>query len=518
MRHIALFTLILSIVILGSCRKDFSTQRNTGQLEFSKDTVFLDTIFSTIGSSTYALKVYNRSSNDITIPTVQLGRGIDSGYRLNVDGVPGKSFTDVDILAKDSIYVFIESTIDYESVTNPIYEDDLLFDSGANQQLVKLVTLVQDAYFLFPSKTNGVIETLTIDGEETSIQGRYLIENHPINANEFIFTNEKPYVIYGYMMVGTETNDAKTLTVEAGANVHFHANSGLYVNQNSSLHVLGTRNIDGQPQTEVVFQGDRLEPEFENVPGQWGFISLIPGSVNNIINYAIIKNAAIGIISQGIESVATPVLEISNSQIYNHSLFGILGVHTNIKGSNLAINKSGISAFSAMVGGAYNFTHCTFANSWNSPRSTPNILLLDSNKIIKAEADDLVTADFYEANFTNCIVTGSNSIELEFIQDGETEFNYNFMNNIIQFNDVNNIFTDDPFYDFTDASHYSNNIINGFPDFKSLQLNELIIGENSDCIGQAAISGSTQVPLDILGKNRANPADIGAYEHMIFEE
>jgi len=512
MKQLALFTFILSFIVLGSCRKDFSTQPSTGQLEFSKDTVFLDTVFSTIGSSTYALKVYNRSNNDITIPIIQLGSGDDSGYRLNVDGVPGKSFNDIDILAKDSIYVFVETTINYDEVTNPIYEDDLLFDSGANEQVVKLVTLVQDAYFLFPNKINGVIETLVLNGEETSIQGRYL------NDTELTFTNEKPYVIYGYMMVGTETNDAKTLTVEAGANVHFHANSGLYVNQNSSLHVLGTRNIDGQAQTEVVFQGDRLEPEFENVPGQWGFINLFSGSVNNIINYATIKNGTAGVIVQGIESVATPVLNITNTQIYNQSLFGILGIHTNIKGINLAINNSGIAAFSGMVGGAYNFIHCSFANSWNSPRSTSNILLLDSNKIIKAENDDLVTADFYETNFTNCIITGSNTIELEFIQDGDTEFNYNFTNNLIQFNDVNNNFTDDPFYDFTDVTHYNNNILNGFPDFKNLRLNELIIGENSDCIGQAAASGTSQVPFDILGKTRANPADIGAYEHIIFEE
>ena len=84
--------------------------------------------------------------------------------------------------------------------------------------------------------------------------------------------------------------------------------------------------------------------------------------------------------------------------------------------------------------------------------------------------------------------------------------------------EVNNIFVDDPFYDFTDGSHYSNNILNAFHDFKNLQLNELIIGENSDCIGQANTTGTTQVPLDILGKTRANPADIGAYEHIIFEE
>jgi len=511
MKNILFSLVLLGIVLLSACRKDFSTQVSTGQLEFSKDTVFLDTVFSTTSSSTYALKVYNRSKNDISIPSIELGRGSDSGYRLNVDGVPGKSFENIDILAKDSIYVFVETTIDYDEITSPLYEDDLLFDSGANEQVVKLVTLVQDAHFLFPDKVNGVIETIFLDGEDTEIQGRFLTDD------ELTFTNEKPYVIYGYMMIGTEIDEAKTLTIEAGANVHFHENSGLYVNVNSSLHVLGTRNIDGQAQTEVIFQGDRLEPEFENVPGQWGFISLFPTSVNNIINYATIKNGTVGVISQGIENITTPVLEITNTQIYNQSLFGILGIHTNIVGSNLAINEAGIAAIAGTAGGVYNFTHCTFANSW-SPRSTPNLLLLDSNRLTKSEDSELFIADISEFNFTNCIITGSNNIELEFIQDGNMEFNFNFTNNTLDFNDVNNIYTDDPFYDFTDVTHYHDNILNADHDFKNLQLNELIIGENSDCVGQASVSGTTQVPLDILGKTRGNPADIGAYEHIIFGE
>ncbi len=511
MKNILLSLVLLGFVFFGSCRKDFSTEASIGTLEFSKDTVFLDTVFSATSSSTYALKVYNRSDNDISIPTIELGNGADSGYRLNVDGVPGQAFENIDILAKDSIFVFIESTINYNEVTSPLYIDDLQFDSGANEQVVKLVTLVQDAHFLFPSKENGIIETLVLDGEDTEIQGRFLEDD------ELLFTNEKPYVIYGYMMVGTETGEPKTLTIEAGANVHFHANSGLYINENATLHVLGTRNIEGQPQTEVVCQGDRLEPEYENVPGQWGFISLFPTSVNNIINYATIKNGTVGVLSQGIANISVPVLEISNSQIYNQSLFGILGIHTNIKGANLAINNAGIAAFSGMVGGVYNFTHCTFANSW-SPRSTPNILLLDSNKIIKTEDSELVTSDFYEMSFTNCIIDGSNNIELEFIQDGDTEFNYIFSNNSIQFNDVNNIYTDDPFYDFTNLALFTNNLLNIEPDFKNLYLNELIIGEDSECIGQANAIGTMQVPLDILGKARANTADIGAYEHIIFEE
>ena len=59
--------LLIFIATWSSCRKDFEFSPSTGNLEFSKDTVYLDTVFSNIGSSTYNLKVYNRSNEDIVI-------------------------------------------------------------------------------------------------------------------------------------------------------------------------------------------------------------------------------------------------------------------------------------------------------------------------------------------------------------------------------------------------------------------------------------------------------------------
>ena len=76
-----LFLLLAGIAIsLTSCRNDFAFEPSTGGLEFSKDTVYLDTVFTNIGSSTYTLKVYNHSNKDISIPTIQLGKGLNSKY------------------------------------------------------------------------------------------------------------------------------------------------------------------------------------------------------------------------------------------------------------------------------------------------------------------------------------------------------------------------------------------------------------------------------------------------------
>ena len=44
--------------------------------------------------SGYNLKVYNRGNKPITIPKISLENGFNSNYRLNVDGIPGKEFTD----------------------------------------------------------------------------------------------------------------------------------------------------------------------------------------------------------------------------------------------------------------------------------------------------------------------------------------------------------------------------------------------------------------------------------------
>ena len=102
-----LFTIAI-LIFWSSCRNDFEFSPSTGNLEFSRDTIYLDTVFTNIGSSTYNLKVYNRSNTDVLIPTIRLGQGQSSNYRLNVDGIPGKEFENIELLAKDSMYIFVE--------------------------------------------------------------------------------------------------------------------------------------------------------------------------------------------------------------------------------------------------------------------------------------------------------------------------------------------------------------------------------------------------------------------------
>ena len=493
MRYYLTFLCALTFLVFFSCRKDFSAELSSGNLSFSKDTVYLDTVFTNIGSSTYNLKVYNKSNKNISIPSIALGRGENSFYRLNVDGVPGKIFENVEILAKDSLYIFIETTIDYGQVANPIYTDEIVFESEENLQEITLVTLVKDAHFLFPSKdSNGFIETISIgkttDGKDLKVNGFYLEDNTT-------FTNEKPYVIYGYCAVPS----SKTLTIEAGAKIYFHANSGLVISKNATL------TINGESDNKVLMEGDRLEPQFSNIPGQWGAIWLRAGSKNNSIKNTIIKNASAGIIVDSTGSNVTPTLMIKNSQIYNSSNFGILGRETNIYGENLVINNSGQSSLACTIGGTYNFVHSTFANYWNNSfRQYPSVLINNYFTYSKNNTQIAEARDLHAANFTNCIIEGNGNIELVIDKVEGTIFNYFFKNNLLRFKEI------------VDTNHYIDNIFNGNPHFKSPATNELIIGEKSDAVKKGNEAGRILAPKDILGVARTAPPDIGAYQHINF--
>jgi hypothetical protein len=516
MQRTLYFFLSLSFLLLwSSCRKDFEFARSIGNLEFSKDTLYLDTVFTNIGSSTYKLKVYNRSDKDIVIPSVRLRLGENSGYRLNIDGIAGKTFENVEILSKDSLFIFVETTLDIQNISSSrtqfLYTDAIKFDVGSNEQKVELVTLIQDAIFIYPDRDNTtkIVETLkfNIGGEivDTGIQGRVL------QANKLNFTNEKPYVIYGFAVVP----NGETLTIDSGARIHFHDNSGLMVPAGASLQVNGSLSTDPELlENEVIFESDRLEPNFSEVPGQWSTIWLLEGSINNSINYATIKNAAVGILSDG--DAGASKLSISNTQIYNSSNFGILARNSSVQGENVVINNAGLSSFAGTLGGRYNFTHCTFANYWrNGFRQFPSVLL---NNFVEEE-DTTTLADLTEANFNNCIIYGNDNPEilLDEIEDVAVAFNFKFTNCLIKFENRNGNLTGDN-YDLNNTTHYEGTVFNQDPDFKEPNTNQMVIGADSEAINLGNTTFSNQVPSDILGVDRTTAPDLGAYQHIIFPE
>ena len=499
-QSLVLFILGLLLAV-SSCRTDFDTVASSGNLKFSRDTVYLDTVFKNIGSSTYQLKVYNRSKDDILIPIVQLKKGLNSKYRMTVDGMSGnngKIFKDVTLLAKDSLYIFIETTADITDAnpTDFLYTDEIQFDSGSNLQEVALVTLIQDAVFLYPNQNaDGTKEKIQIEGKE--VDGFYLNENDSENGNELIFTKQKPYVIYGY--AGVPEN--KTVTFEAGSKVHFHVNSGLYIGNKASLQINGTTSTTDKLENEVIFEGDRLEPLYSNIPGQWKSIVFANGSLNHSINHLTLKNAVIGL------DFKNPLntIEIKNTQIYNCVEYGILAQNAHINGENIVINNTGIASLSCVYGGNYVFTHCTFNNNWqNSTHFAVNL----SNSLAGATPE---TNPLTQATFNNCIIYGSNFNEFNLNKSTNTAFIYQLNNCLLKFNSSGT----NPDYQFkTDTQHYNNIILNENPKFYNVSKNKFNIDNTS-----AAFAKGNQtyiIPSDIIGNIRTLPPDLGAYQSATF--
>ncbi len=518
MRRLLLLLLIGFAVSLTSCRNDFDFESRTGGLEFSKDTVYLDTVFTDIGSSTYTLKVYNRSDKNISIPKVQLAKGETSKYRMMVDGIPGRVFDDVELLAKDSMFIFIEVTADVADAnpTDFLYTDQILFGEGTNTQKVELVTLIQDAIFLYPQKfSDGTTETLPIGDDE--IYGFYLDEADPTNGNELHWTNTKPYVVYGYAAVPPN----KTLVVDPGARVHFHAESGLIVANNASLHIEGEPSNTNALEKEVIFEGDRLEPNFSEVPGQWGTIWFTQGSTNNIISNLTIKNATVGMLIEGNDGTTSPTIDMENVQIYDCSNVGVLARTGNIVGKNMVVNNCGQASIACTLGGSYDFTHCTFANYW----PIPNQYCVVINDYLET-SDQTLVEPLVKADFKNCILYGSPNLSLSIDKQGngpdinDPNFNYSFDSSLIKFVDLSHIYSSHPLYQFT-GTNYTNCLIatnstNNRPDFKDPNNNELIIGEDSAARGSADFTYSTGTS-DILNQSRSDPSDMGAYKWTTFD-
>jgi energy-coupling factor transporter ATP-binding protein EcfA2 len=493
-----MFFLIGILVTVCACRSDFETVASKGDLVFSQDTIYLDIVFSTIGSSTFQLKVYNKSNEDISIPTIQLGKGLNSKYRMTVDGMSGnqgKLFENVTLLAKDSLYIFIETTVDAADAnsTDFLYTDQIEFDSGVNLQKVALVTLVKDAILLFPKRLpNGSKETIPVGNK--NVEGFYL------DDSQLRFTNQKAYVVYGYAGVPS----GKTAIFDAGARVYFHVNSGLIVGNNASLQINGSKSSTSQLENEVIFQGDRLQSDYHNVPGQWETIWINEGAINNNINHLTIKNASIGLLIQNNNGSNT---SIKNSQIYNSTHYGILAQNGTITAENLVINNAGQAALACVYGGNYTFTHCTFNNNWNNPNQMA--VTLSNFKLGSVPETNALS----KATFNNCIIYGAYSNELELNKKTGAAFEYQFNNCLIKMD--SKTVAANPLYQFTtDATHYNAIILNQDPKFQSIAKNKLNIDGSSSAVAKG--NATYLIPLDIKGNTRTLPPDLGAYQNKPF--
>jgi len=472
----AVFVILsLPLFLVSSCKKDITIDTNPSiQLGFSSDTLIFDTVFSTIGSVTHSLRVYNPSDQRIKISNIHLANGSNSRYSINVDGDSGTSFDDVEIAGNDSLYIFVRVTINPEETNLPyIVTDSIFFETNGNEQDVDLVAWGQNARFI------------VWDTERPNLPNYKIVAGEGVDTT---WTNDLPIVIYGYAIV----DSTGSLTINEGTRVYFHKGSGLWIYKGGSLKVMGT--ID-EP---VYFDSDRLESFYSDLPGQWDRIWLNEGSVNNEINYAVIRNGFIGIQAETLQEFMGNQLTISNTIIENMSGAGILTRYYFIAAANCVIANCGQYAVALTLGGSYDFRQTTIANYWNyNFRQTPSVVL---NNYID-DGQGTVYAYPFSANFANTIIYGN--LENEYVIDENTSEEY-----VLTF-DHCILKTED---DISNTDRYINCLKNEDPLFVDYATNNYELDSLSPAKDIGSIDIANTVPFDIKDVSRTESPDLGAYE------
>ena len=381
---------IILACITVSCRKDSFITGKNAIVNFSSDTLFFDTVFTSTGSITQSVKIINGNNQKLLLTDVRLMGGSASRFVLNIDGTPGPEQDNVTLEAGDSLYVFVTVQINPGSANLPfIVQDSIQVAYNGNQEYIQLQAWGQNAHFL---------------------------RNTIINSNT-TWDNTLPYVILGGLQVDTTA----TLTIPAGCKVYFHADAPLLVD--GTLQVTGNK----YDSTKVWFQGDRLDEPYSDYPGSWPGIYFRSTSVNNSLQFAVIKNAYQAIVAEMPSVNASPKVVLTQCIVDNAYDAGILGEQSSIQASNCLISNCGQN-IELGYGGVYQFTHCTVASFSNNFIAHTQPVLSVSNYIIQGTT--AVTADL-NAGFINCIFWGNYgnvTDEVVVSQQGSTAFAVNFSN------------------------------------------------------------------------------------------
>jgi len=343
--------LVLFIIIQLSCttEDEIISDNPDYQLTFSSDTITFDTVFTSLGSVSKRLMVHNPNPNALIIEKIYVGNGMESPYSITVGGKESNFIENQHILGNDSLLVLVSVTIDPTAASLPfVVRDSIVFITNDNLQNVKLQSWGQNAHFLGDS----------------------------ILSCETTWIPDLPYFLFGSILV----DSLCTLTIEKGVQV--------YSSFDTYIFIKGSLSINGTADERVLFRNERLEPKYENVPGQWGGIIFLEGSKNNFIEYADIRNVQYGIRLGTPDNDTIPDLILKHVRIENSATGGIMAFTSDLIAENTLVNTSAGFTVGNIAGGNYTYNHCTIVNypidffsGQSSLVMTDNLDLDDGNTI-----------------------------------------------------------------------------------------------------------------------------------------
>lgn len=415
------FFIFCCIILISGCIKEDKVLYDPGiQLRFSTDTILFDTTFTTIGSATRILKIYNDEPHTVKIDKISIAGTAGLHFNFNVDGNTDDKAVNILIPAKDSIYLFCRVKVDPDqsiSLSPFVLEDNLVIDHDGHTQQVALVAWGQNANYI-TNKDN---------------QGRYTILTCDLQTVRW--DDPKPYIIYGTLVV-----DSCTLEIPAGARVYFHG--GLvrpednsiapYIDGRIIVFNQGKLNITGTTDNKVIIGADRLESAFANVAGQWGGIAFRNPGKNNHISNVNMKNSTFGLYAD-----SASILTLDHSAIYNTTTNGLLAINAKVIVNNSLFYNTLSHSIYFTQGGDYSINYTTvynpFGNSYDlvldnfkctavSPTTgqclqgvtlpaklqVKNSIFTgnDDSEIIMADRNNPVIPDRYVYNFTDSYIKG----------------------------------------------------------------------------------------------------------------
>ena len=437
--------------------KPFSVSNVT----FSSDSLVFDTVFTTQGSITKQIKIYNPDKKPISLSNIILAGGKNSPFRINVDGISGTSFKDIIIEGKDSLFVFVDVHLNINGKNYPlIIQDSIQVSSNGKNQYLPLIVWGQDAYFHY-------VETI----------------------KESTWKNDKPHIIIGYARIAP----TKTLTIEEGSSIHLSSNSLLIVDSSSSILAIGTKD------KKITFQGIRLDAAYKNTTGQYYGIYFHKAAPSKL-THTTIRNGVTGIhVYSKASSNNQATLSLENCLIEQNARYGVfLFDNPSLVMKNCIILKNEIYGLFVLQGASFEITHCNILGYNNASKDAAACAL----KNYYANAKDGVTyVSSIIGTIDNSIVYGYKTNELLYdtISDPSITISTKFNNCLIRLKNT------------PENSDFSDNIWNTDPNFNSIPKSDYHLQPGSPLIDKG--NPLKTLLLDFEDKPRdVNNPDIGAYE------